>query len=311
MAKIFFGLFAFFPVPIWACSCAVSPVQYCQKAPDANNLQQAVFVGTVNDFYPTSHEQMNELWDQFYQTHPEFRLQPGNRTGRRIAGAAPDNQEFRREFIRFLWGDSLTAVEQEQLRNADERELNRLMFDYRRRARFHVLENFSNAESPEFELVTNLDGPSCGFDFIEGSPYLVEAHRNGTDGRWKVDSCSPPRLVTDAPDEVRALRAWKAGQQPKARISGFLFSRTGQQSPAGITLQLLSGVEQREAVSDSGGQFEFQDLPLANYLLRWGFAPAQTRSIDLTRAWCARVLSHHASHRFLRDARSDERAHRV
>ena len=68
-------------------------------------------------------------------------------------------------------------MEQEQLRNADQQELDRLMFDYRRSARLQVLENFSNAESPEFELFTNLDGPACGFGFIKGGTYLVEAYR--------------------------------------------------------------------------------------------------------------------------------------
>ena len=117
-------------------------------------------------------------------------------------------------FIRFLWGDTLNSVEQEQLRNADQQELNRLMFDYRRRARFQVLETFSHAESREFEVFTNLDGPSCGFAFVEGETYLVEAYRNNLDQRWKVASCSPLRLGSASPEEANALRAWKAGLQP-------------------------------------------------------------------------------------------------
>jgi hypothetical protein len=165
------------------------------------------------------------------------------------------------------------------------------MFDYRRRARLQVLENFSNAESLEFELVTNLDGPSCGFDFIEGGTYLVEAYRNGSDQRWKVGSCSPPRLVSASPHEVNALRAWKAGLQPKARIFGGVFSSDGRhQSPAGIKLQLLGGDQLLETVSDSRGQFEFQNLASGNYQLIWGAPAPRARSIDLTHAWCARVL---------------------
>jgi hypothetical protein len=101
-AKVFRGLLALLPVPIWACSCAVSPVQYCGRAPDLSNQQQAVFVGKVLEFYPKSHEQMNQLWNEFYHSHPDLRSQPGNRSARHIAGATPDDQEFRREFIRFL-----------------------------------------------------------------------------------------------------------------------------------------------------------------------------------------------------------------
>jgi hypothetical protein len=233
---------------------------------------------------------MNQLLNEFYQSHPDLRSQPGSRVGRPIAKAPPDDQKFRREFIRFLWGDSLNSVEQKQLLNADQRELDRLMFDYRRRARLQVLENFSNAESPEFELVTNLDGPSCGFDFIEGGTYLVEAYRNESSQRWKVDSCSPPRFVSASPDEVNALRAWKAGLQPKARIFGDVFSRDGRQSPAGIKLQLLGGNQVLETVSDSRGQFEFRNLAIGNYQLIWGAAAPRARSVDLTRAWCARVF---------------------
>jgi hypothetical protein len=266
-AKVFRGLLALLPVPIWACSCGVSPVQYCEKAPDPRSQQQAVFVGIVREFYPKSHEQMDQLWNEFYQSHPDLRSQLGNRVGRRIAGAPPDDQEFRREFIRFLWGDALNSVEQEQLRNADQRELDRLMFDYRRRARLQVLENFSNAENPEFELFTNLDGPSCGFDFIEGGTYLVEAYRNDRDQRWNVGSCSPPRFVSASPDEVNALRAWKAGLQPKVRVFGDVFSPDGHQSPAGIKLQLLGGKELLETVSDSRGQFEFRNLATGSYQL--------------------------------------------
>jgi hypothetical protein len=289
-AKVFRGLFALLPAPIWACSCAVNPVQYCEKAPDPGNRQQAIFVGVVREFYPKSHEQMNQLRNEFYQSHPDLRSQTGSPVGRRLAKAPSDDQEFRREFIRFLWGDSLTSMEQEQLRNADQRELDRLMFDYRRRARLQVQENFSNAESPEFELFTNLDGPSCGFDFVEGGTYLVEAYRNDSDQRWKVGSCAPPRFVSASPDEVNALRAWKAGLQPKARIFGDVFSSDGRQSPAGIKLQLLGGNQQLETVSDSHGQFEFRNLAIGNYQLIWGAAAPRARSIDLTGAWCARVL---------------------
>jgi hypothetical protein len=141
------------------------------------------------------------------------------------------------------------------------------MFDYRRRARLQVLENFSNAESPEFEVFTNLDGPSCGFDFVEGETYLVEAYRNNLDQRWKVGSCSPPKLVSGSPDEVNALRAWKAGLQPKARIFGDVFSTDGHRSPAGIKLQLLSGQQLLEIISDSRGHFEFQNLAFGSYQL--------------------------------------------
>lgn len=289
-ARVLRGVLALLPIPVWACSCAMGPVQYCGQAPDLSNQQQAVFVGIVRDFYPKSHEQMDQPWTEFYRSHPDLRSRPSSGAGRAVAGAPQDDQEFRREFIRFLWGNSLNAVEQEQLRNADQQELDRLMFDYRRRARLQVLENFSNAEGLEFEVFTNLDGPSCGFDFIEGETYLVEAYRNDSNQRWKVGSCVPPRLVSAAPFEVSALRAWKVGLQPKARIFGDVFSPDGHQSPAGVKLQLLGGDQPLETVSDSRGGFEFQNLAAKNYQLIWGTGAPRARAVDMTRAWCARVL---------------------
>ena len=119
---------------------------------------------------------------------------------------------------------------------------------------------------------------------------MVEAYRNDSEQRWKVGSCSPPRLVSVSPDEVNALRTWKAGLQPKVRIFGDVFSRDGRQSPAGIKLQLLGGNQALETVSDSRGQFEFRNLAIGNYQLIWGAAAPRARSVDLTRAWCARVL---------------------
>jgi len=290
VARLFLGLFVLLPVPIWACSCATSPVQYCERVPDPSNQRIAIFVGVVSDFYPKSHDQMNQLRDEFYKIHPDLRSQSGRRAAKRVAGAPLDDQEVRREFIRFVWGNSLNSVEQEQVRNGDRSELDRLMFDYRRRARLQVLENFSNAEGPEFELYTNLDGPSCGFDFMEGGTYLVEAYRNDSDQRWKVSSCYPPRFVSTSPDEVNALRLWKAGLQPKARIFGDVFSRDGRQRPLGIKLQLLGGNQLLETVSNSRGQFEFRNLAIGNYQLIWGASIPRARSVDLTRAWCASVL---------------------
>ena len=75
-AKVFRGLFALLPAPIWACSCAPNLVQYCERVPDPSNQQQAIFVGVVREFYPKSREQMHQIWNEFYQSHPDLRSQP-------------------------------------------------------------------------------------------------------------------------------------------------------------------------------------------------------------------------------------------
>ena len=291
MAAIaFLILLALLATPALACSCASSPVQYCERLPDPNNSQQAVFVGMVREFYPRSRDQMSQLFDEFYRTHRDLAAKSTNRASKRLAGAPPDNQDFRKQFIQYLWGNALTTEEQEQLRTADQRELDHLMFDYRRRARVQVLENFANADSPEFELYTNLDGPSCGFDFAEGGVYLIEAYRNGPGDRWKVSTCSRTKLASEVAGDVNALRASKNGVRLPGRIVGQVFGRTGGISPAGVRIQLLGGKHPLEAISDSQGQFEFTNLESGSYQLVWTGPAPRNQNIDLTRERCARVF---------------------
>ena len=275
------------PASAWACSCLAS--ESCGRAPDPANPQQAVFVGVVREFYPRSRQEMTELLDEFYRAHPELRSPSAGGTGRMAAGAAPDDQTLRKAFIHFLWGSSLTAAEEEQMQTAGRRELDSLRLDYRRRARFQVLENFNHADQAEFELFTNLDGPSCGFDFAVGETYLVEAYRSGPDRHWEVGSCRPPKPVSAASAEIDALRAWKLGRPPKARLMGQVFS-DGRQSPGGVGVQLLGGNQRRETVSGSDGQFEFANLDAGTYRLWWGSPASGPRAIDLTQAWCTWVL---------------------
>ena len=91
--------------------------------------------------------------------------------------------------------------------------------------------NFDKAINVEdFRRLAKRRLPRMAFDFIEGGTYLVEAYRNDSDQRWKVGSCSPPRFVDASPDEVNALRAWKAGLPPKARVFGEVFSPNGGRS---------------------------------------------------------------------------------
>jgi len=90
-------------------------------------------------------------------------------------------------------------------------------------------------------------------------------------------------------DELNALRAWKAGHPPAIRIFGNVFSPDGRKGPAGIRLQLLGGAQALETISDSHGEFQFENLAAGIYQLMGGAAAPRARSIDLTRAWCARV----------------------
>ena len=82
--------------------------------------------------------------------------------------------------IEYVWGDTLTSTEREELRTADFQGLNRLAFEQRQRVRLEVVESFAGADAGEFTLYTYVQG--CGFDFAEGQTYLVEAYKKVATG---------------------------------------------------------------------------------------------------------------------------------
>ena len=201
---------------------------------------------------------------------------------RRRAGEPPGNLEFRKQLTQYVWGNTLTPAEQEQLRTANERDLDHLGIDYRRRARLDVVENFVGANDPQFELFTNLDGPPCGFDFAEGGTYLVRAYRNPGEERWRVSSCSRTRAVADADEDLRVLRAWKAGVQSAPRILGYTGPR--------LTVRLRGGGQVLETSADFVGRFEFNNLQNDNYEVEVAAPNVRRRLVDLTRGSCVEVI---------------------
>jgi hypothetical protein len=270
------------PAPVPACSCA--PSLGCDQLPNADSETTAVFVGTVREFYPRSRDQMNQIMQDFYHTHQDLVAQLRNPAEtRRRAGEPAPNLEFRKQLIQYIWGNTLTPAEEEQLRTATAQDLDRLHFDYWRRARFAVVENFVGANGPQFELFTNLDGPSCGFDFAEGGTYLVRAYRNLGDERWQVSSCSRTRAIANADEDVRMLRTWKAGIPLPARILGI--------AAPGLTVRLRGSGRALETSTDSQGRFEFKDLPNGTYEVEAESPPnVRRRAVDLTRGTCAEVI---------------------
>jgi hypothetical protein len=112
----------------------------------------------------------------------------------------------------FMWRDMITAAQLEQLRQATS------MDDIEgpaqgvrwpgRRVRLKVLERFAGPELPDFELFTGMGGGDCGVEFQEGEEYVVSAWRD-KGGRWVTSICSPTFRVTENPEYVKVLRAWK------------------------------------------------------------------------------------------------------
>ena len=291
-----FLLFITLPTAVPACSCAVGSMGFCQALPDAGNADRAVFLGRVTEFFPKSRADLNPILEEFARTHRDLqealRTQSPNTTGRHIAGGSAGNLDWRKKMTEYIWGDRLAPAERVQLRDAaDERELDRLGFDQRRRARLEVVENFLGADAQDFMLYTALDGPACGFDFSEGGTYLIEAYRRAGSDSWQVTSCSRTHPVKTADEDLKVLRAWKAGQRLPGRISGQIIDRrrTPGIGPA-FQVRLLGSKQVLEVTSDSRGQFEFENLDAGVYQVQVVQPAVFSRPADLTRAWCAMVF---------------------
>ena len=285
------------PAPLLACCCDVPP-PFCAALPDTGNTDHAVFVGQVTQVYPKSHADMTE---EFGRTHRDLLesllAQSVDTSGRRLAGYPSALLEWRKQIIEYVWGDTLTPAEREQLRTADQRDLDRLGFDQRQRVHLEVVENFAGADAGEFTLYTEFQG--CGFHFDEGETYLVQAYKNVAAGTWEASSCSRTRLLAQATEDLEALHAWKTGQRLPGRISGQIIELVavlgpgspGRLPPSGtpFRIRLLGGKEILETTSDSRGKFKFENLYPGVYEVELAQVPALSGAADLTRASCATV----------------------
>jgi hypothetical protein len=293
LCAVLVGVLGFPAISAWACSCAPGRLGFCQALPDIGNADRTIFVGRVMDLYPKSRDEMNLRVDEFYRTHRDLqdvvRAQQGT-SGRRLGPATPAEVEFRKQMIEYVWAETLTPADLEKLRAVkDERELDRLGFDQRRRVRLEVLENFAGADVPQFTLYTALEGPACGYDFVEGEAYLIEAYKVPGSDTWEVSSCSRTRRLDQASQDLEVLRAWKAGQRLPGHISGQIINRSTSPNASNFQLRLLGGGQAIETTSDINGQFRFENLEPRVYQVQL-VQSAVSRPADLTRAWCAMVI---------------------
>jgi hypothetical protein len=157
--------------------------------------------------------------------------------------------------------------------------------------RLEVEANFSGAEQPQFTLYTALDGPACGFDFVEGETYLVDANKDRVNGTWHTSSCSRTRLAGQSTEDLDVLRLWKTGRRLPGYILGQIDSRFLSKDVT-FQVQLRGGKEVLETTSDTHGQFRFENLDPGVYEVEIVELPALSRPVDLTHAWCASVVMH-------------------
>jgi hypothetical protein len=287
-----------------ACSCVPSPSPYaCPALPDASKRDEAVFIGTVIQSQPKS-------WKNFLQLVEQD-------AGRSLPVSADDRddgpklkpeeeQQWATALKRVtlsIWGDILTPVEKEQIRQAKslddvEGPTNSVTWPGRR-VRLKVSDRFIGPESPEFELATGMGGGDCGVDFQEGEEYVVSAWLDKS-GRWVTSICSPTFPVAARPEYVRALRAWKKHEILPPHVYGFVEAMVSSDSQSSdlqglsnVPIDLSGACGQFSVITDSEGRFDFASLPACSYSLRVR-SPAwrpigPLAAVDLVKSPCAQV----------------------
>jgi hypothetical protein len=263
--------------------------------PDPSVTGEAIFVGIVTDVYPRSVEYLTELWEKL--------------SGRKYSEEHPPTLTELKEIVLLMWRESLNSSEITKLlaANSDE-ELDSVVdeafgWGFPRRVRLNVMERFLGEANAEFELFTGMGGGDCGVSFESGEQYLVFAFQDEKTGRWRTTICSGTKETLYANEDVRTLRAWKAGQILPPRIYGSVWDWTdrGNREERGSTP--LSNVEVRASTkgtdlvtfTDGQGRFKFDDLRPGRYrvtlqLPGWRLWAEDRREIDLTTARCAELL---------------------
>jgi hypothetical protein len=131
----------------------------------------------------------------------------------------------------------------------------------------------------EIDVLTDAGGGDCGFAFLVGKQYLVDANM-GEDKQLHAGVCSFTNGVEDAGAELHILRQARTGQRPPSlagvirKIERNFRGITGRHPPKGLGGVIVTirsqGEQQRppftlETRSDSEGVYTFDNLPAGEY----------------------------------------------
>jgi hypothetical protein len=47
---------------------------FCERPPDPGNINHAVFIGKVQEFFPKTHSDVDRIHEEFYRTHRDLLL---------------------------------------------------------------------------------------------------------------------------------------------------------------------------------------------------------------------------------------------
>jgi hypothetical protein len=241
-----------FPSAMYA-ACAPGASSFCQKLPDSNNKNSAIFLGIVK---------------QVIAPTPTLPLLPS-----RNEPADAVSQARRRV------GDPLPTI---------ERKYPSARFQVLENFLGAGLGEFEvRMTSDHFIGSIPQQTPA----FADGELWLVEAYRDQHDQQWTTSFCQRTKPAAQAEEDLRVLRAWVTGQRLPARVTGEVWNPAERKNVAGVQVYLRGGKQTLSATTDGRGRFSFDELDPGVYdavaVLPQGGVPVK---VDLTQAWCSRVV---------------------
>jgi hypothetical protein len=151
-----------------------------------------------------------------------------------------------------------------------------------RRVKFTVLEAYRGLTAGETEVQTGAGGGDCGYNFTEGTEYLVYASRNEGTGVLTTGICSRTRRASEAAEDLAYARASMSGAVSPARITGTVKlaerslgrQRTREPEPmAGVSVSLQRDGAATRVASDAQGNFIAEGIEPGTYSVAVDLSP--------------------------------------
>ena len=252
----------------WICAfgictilCARASACFCFSTPMCSQIGElsksnAVFVGKVADVWPARQTIAGE--------------------SRRLTLTGL------RQLLLERWHGTLTAEEERFVRTTTDRDALELRFGSIQRVRFIVSEFLAGPEIREIYTDTS----SCGYSFEAGLTYLVNANHDGP--RYRTGACSRTSRVEsdDAVEDLKALRAWRAGNPLPPRIYGQILMGD-LRADTRVRLFDEQGQEERLARIEPNGRFSLDALAKTKHQLQVEDSRGKgDRFIDLSHLSC-------------------------
>jgi hypothetical protein len=124
--------------------------------------------------------------------------------------------------------------------------------------------------------------------FSEGEAWLVEAYYDAHLQQWMTSTCQRTKPVSQASDDLQALRAWIAGNRLPGRVQGQVANPDKGGYMSGVRVALRGRSQTLSTTTDSRGYFSFEGVKPGVYEATT--AEARAISVNLTDAWCSYVV---------------------